>query len=83
MLKRVDSGAELETTAGGYGISTSPYYTLKERYGGMEVSQWKRLKWLEQENHQLKRMYADAEIEIEALKAVVEKKLPAQRTNEW
>ena len=43
----------------------------------MEVSQLKRLKLLEQENQQLKRIYADAQIEIEALKDVVEKKLPA------
>ena len=77
LLKRVDSGADLETTAREYGISTSTYYTLKERYGGMEASQLKRLKLLEHENQQLKRMYADAQIEIEALKDVVEKKLPA------
>lgn len=73
LLKRVDSGNELETTAWEYGISTSTYYTLKERYGGMEVSQLKRLKLLEKENQQLKRMYADAQMEIEALKYVVEK----------
>ena len=33
LLKRVDSGADLETTAREYGLSTSTYYTLKERYG--------------------------------------------------
>ncbi|WP_155068992.1 hypothetical protein [Piscirickettsia salmonis] len=49
---------------------------LKERYGAMDISQLKRLKQLEKENQQLKRMYADSQIEIEALKDVVEKKLP-------
>jgi len=76
LLNRVETGAEIELTAREYGISTSTYYTLKERYGSMEISQLKRLKLLEQENQQLKRMYADAQIEIEALKDVVEKKLP-------
>ena len=76
LLKRVESGAEIEATAREYGISTSTYYTQKERYGSMEISQKKRLKLLEQESQQLKRMYADAQIEIEALKDVVEKKLP-------
>ncbi|QGP48541.1 hypothetical protein PsalN5692_03915 (plasmid) [Piscirickettsia salmonis] len=42
----------------------------------MDISQLKRLKQLEKENQQLKRMYADSQIEIEALKDVVEKKLP-------
>ncbi|WP_196215463.1 transposase [Piscirickettsia salmonis] len=76
LLKRVEAGADIETTARDYGISTSTYYTLKERYGAMDISQLKRLKQLEKENQQLKRMYADSQIEIEALKDVVEKKLP-------
>ncbi|WP_129556674.1 transposase [Piscirickettsia salmonis] len=74
LLKRVEAGADIETTARDYGISTSTYYTLKERYGAMDISQLKRLKQLEKENQQLKRMYADSQIEIEALKDVVEKK---------
>jgi putative transposase len=77
LLKRIENGADIETTIREYGISTSTYYILKERYGGMELSQLKRLRLLEKENQQLKRMYADAKIEIEALKDVVEKKLPA------
>ena len=77
LLKRIEKGADLESTIREYGISTSTYYILKERYGGMELSQLKRLRLLEKENQQLKRMYADAKIEIEALKDVVEKKLPA------
>jgi putative transposase len=77
LLKRIEKGADIETTIREYGISTSTYYILKERYGGMELSQLKRLRLLEKENQQLKRMYADAKIEIEALKDVVEKKLPA------
>ncbi|QGP50659.1 Transposase (plasmid) [Piscirickettsia salmonis] len=76
LLKRVEAGADIETTARDYGISTSTYYTLKERYGAMDISQLKRLKQLEKENQQLKRMYAYSQIEIEALKDVVEKKLP-------
>lgn len=76
LLHRVREGSDIEAMTREYGISTSTYYILEERYGGMELSQLKRLKLLEKENHQLKRMYADAQIEIEALKDVVEKKLP-------
>ena len=76
LLKRVEAGESIDVMARHYGISTSTYYVLKERYGGMEVSQLKQLKILEQENAQLKKMYADAQIEIVALKDVIEKKLP-------
>ena len=76
LLKQVESGSDIELTAREYGISTSTYYVLKSRYGGMDTSQLKRLRLLESQAQQLKQMYADAQIEIAALKDIVEKKLP-------
>ena len=76
LLKAVESGQDVEVASREYGIATSTYYTLKERYGGMTVSHIQRLKSLESENQRLKRMYADAQLEIEGLKDIVEKKLP-------
>ena len=58
-----------------YGISDATYYNWKAKYGGMEVSDIRRLKELEEENGRLKRMFADLSLKHEALKDIVEKKL--------
>ena len=58
-----------------YGISDATYYNWKAKYGGMEVSDIKRLKELEEENRRLKQMFADLSLKHEALKDIVEKKL--------
>ena len=55
-------------------ISGSTYFNLKAKYGGMTASDIKRLRELEEENRQLKRMYADLSLECRALKDVIEKK---------
>lgn len=56
-------------------ISKNTYYKWKQKYGGMEVSDVKRMKELEAENAKLKRMFADIALENVALKDVIEKKL--------
>ena len=56
-------------------ISKNTYYKWKQKYGGMEVSDVKRMKELEAENAKLKRMFADMALENVALKDVIEKKL--------
>ena len=58
-----------------YGVSDVPYYNWKAKYGGMEASDIKRLKALEEENRRLKQMYADLSLDHKILKDVVEKKL--------
>lgn len=58
-----------------YDISDATYYYWKAKYGGMEVSDIKRLKELDEENQRLKRMFADLSFKHEALKDIVEKKL--------
>jgi putative transposase len=56
-------------------ISKNTYYKWKQKYGGMEISDIKRMKELEAENAKLKRMFADMALENIALKDVIEKKL--------
>lgn len=58
-----------------YGISQPTYYNWKSKYGGLSVSELKRIKELEAEHSKLKRMYADLAMENEALKELIEKKL--------
>ncbi len=58
-----------------HGISDATYYNWKSKYGGMEASDLKRMKELEQELSKFKRMYADLAYENYALKDLIEKKL--------
>ena len=57
------------------GISAQTYYAWKSKYGGMNVSDIKRLKELEEENSKLKKMFAEMALENHALKDLIEKKL--------
>ena len=57
-----------------YGISDATYYNWKSKFGGMSVSEARRLKALEMENSKLKRLLADAHLDIAALKDVVGRK---------
>ena len=74
ILKEYDSGKDTKAICREYGISRATFYNWKKRYGGMEVSQLKRLKELEDENRRLKRMYADLSLDHELLKDVLGKK---------
>lgn len=75
VLKEVEAGRQVKDVCREYGIADATYYNWKSKYGGMEVSDIKRLKELEEENAKLKRMYADMALENTALKDVIEKKL--------
>jgi putative transposase len=75
ILKEAEAGVPIEELCRQHGIARSTYYNWKSKYGGMEVSQLKRLKELEEENRRLKRMYADLSLEHEILKDIIEKKL--------
>lgn len=57
------------------GITEATYYNWKSKYGGMEASDIKRLKELEDENRRLKQMYAELCLDNRILKDIVEKKL--------
>lgn len=58
-----------------HGFSKATFYKWKAKYGGMDTSQLKELKRLEEENRKLKHMYADLSLEHKVLKDIVEKKL--------
>jgi putative transposase len=55
-------------------VSDATYYNWKSKYGGMEASDIRRLKEMEDENRRLKQMFADLSLKHEALKDIVEKK---------
>lgn len=55
------------------GISEASYYNWKAKFGGMEASDIKKMKSLEDENRRLKQMFADLNLECRALKDVIEK----------
>jgi len=74
-LKAVEAGREVKDVCRELGISGSTYHVWKQKYGGMDVADVRRLKDLEQENARLKRMYADLALENTALKDVIAKKL--------
>jgi putative transposase len=74
VLKEVDAGAKLQDVVRRMGISEQTYYRWKAKYGGMEVSDAKKLRALEEENRRLKHMVADQALDIQALKAVIAKK---------
>jgi putative transposase len=75
VLNEVEGGRKVKDVCREYGISDATYYNWKSKYGGMTVSDIRKLKDLEDENRRLKRMYADLSLQHEALKDIVEKKL--------
>ncbi|QBS11153.1 IS3 family transposase [Legionella israelensis] len=74
ILKSVEVGRLVKDVCREHGISDATYYNWKAKYGGMEASDIKRMKQLEEENAKLKRMFADLSLENRALKDVIEKK---------
>ena len=58
ILKEVEGGRTATEVCREYGVSSATYYKWKSKYGGMEASDIRRLKELEDENRQLKQMYA-------------------------
>ena len=75
ILKKQEAGIKTSEICREYGISEATFYNWKAKYGGLEVSEVKRLKELESENTKLKKMYAEISMENYALKDLIEKKL--------
>ena len=74
ILKETDAGVKVEDVCRKHGISNATYYNWKSKYGGMEASDVKKLKELQDENDKLKKMFADLSLENAALKGLFEKK---------
>lgn len=75
ILKSADAGLKVKDLCRKHGISEATYYNWKSKYGGLEASDVHRMKELETELSQLKRMYADLALENRAMKDLIEKKL--------
>jgi putative transposase len=74
ILKEVEAGMKVADVCRKYNICDVTYYKWRSKYSGMEVSDAKRLKALEDENSRLKKIVADQVLNIDVLKAVLEKK---------
>jgi len=75
ILKEAEGGRKVVDICRENGVSQATYYQWKAKFGGMEASDIRRLKELEEENSKLKRMFANLSLENEALKDVIAKKL--------
>lgn len=75
ILKEAESGVPVPDLCRQHGFSKSTFYKWRAKYGGMEASDLKRLKELEEENRKLKEMYAEISLEHKVLKDIIEKKL--------
>jgi len=74
-IKDHEAGRKAEDICRELSITTASFYKWRQRYGGMEASDVKKLKELQEENMRLKRMFADLSLVHEALKDAVAKKL--------
>jgi putative transposase len=70
VLREQEAGASVAELCRKHGMSSATFYAWKAKYGGMDVSEAKRLKALEEENAKLKRLYADAMLDSEPLSAI-------------
>ena len=77
VLKQVESGQKVKDVIREHGISEQTYYRWKSKYGGMSVSEAKRLKALETENKRLKKLVADLSLDKQMLQEVID--LPTWR----
>lgn len=74
ILKQAEAGAKTKDLCREHGISEATFYNWKAKYGGMTVSEARRLKELEAENGRLKRLLAEAELDKAALKDLLGRK---------
>jgi putative transposase len=74
-IQEHEAGRKAEDICRDLGITTTSFYKWRQRYGGMEASDVKKLKEIQDENARLKRMFAELSLVHEALKDAVAKKL--------
>lgn len=72
-VKQIEAGRAVKDIARETGVSDQTLYNWKAKYGGMEVSDAKRLRGLEDENRRLKQIVADLSLDKEALQTVIRK----------
>lgn len=74
ILKEAEAGIKPKELCRKHGISDVTFYTWKRKFGGLEVSEARRLRALESENNKLKKLVADQALDILTLKEVIGKK---------
>mgnify|MGYP001278367696 CR=1 FL=1 len=74
VLKEAEAGRKIRDLCRAHGISEQTYHRWKAKYGGMGVSDARRLKQLEEENRRLKKLVADLSLDNQALKDIVSRK---------
>jgi len=74
ILRESEAGLKTGDLVRKYGVSRNTLYRWRSKFGGMEVSDVRRMKSLEEENRRLKKIVAEQALEIDAVKAVLQKK---------
>ena len=74
VLQEWDAGAKLADLVRRHGVTEQTLYRWKKKYGGLQVNEAKRLKALEEENRQLKRLVADQALNLQVVKDLLGKK---------
>ena len=74
ILKQNEAGIKVPDLCREHGMSSATFYKWRSKYGGMDASMISRLKELEAENLKLKKMYAEAKMDSELLKEILQKK---------
>ena len=74
VLKEAEAGAKVQDLCRKHGISDATFYNWKAKYAGMTVAELRRLRELEAENAKLKRIVADQQLDISALKDLLGRK---------
>lgn len=75
VLKEYDLGKAVQEIMRDHGVSKATFYKWRERYGGMNAEELRKLKSLEEENRRLKHMYAELALDLKLAKEIIEKKL--------
>nr|WP_180297934.1 transposase [Snodgrassella alvi] len=73
MLKKAEAGIPVKELCRKYGIGNSTFYKWRDKYGGMETSDIKRLKELEAENRKLKQMFAELSLKSQLQEEIIKK----------
>ena len=73
VLKEHQAGVPVSGLCRKYGISDATFYTWRKKYGGMEISDARRLKGLEEENRKLKRLLAESMLDVATLREALGK----------
>jgi putative transposase len=74
VLHEVEAGAKITEVCRRHGITDTTFQRWRRKYGGLQVSEAKRLKALEEENRQLKRLVADQALNLQVVKDLLGKK---------